>query len=163
MSASDQAATVAPLDGLARLGAVANGVDFCFITRRDGSLLRMLGRYAANVDVSAFWHVPVRDVLCSLVIDSGQELLVSNAAEDPRTAEFELMPGVQSYLGVPVRDEDGAVIGTACAFHSEPVVWTDAQRETLGEIGRHRYLMARSEFHEPKTALIQARNCWRAS
>ncbi|MCR9245393.1 MAG: PAS domain S-box protein [bacterium] len=136
MTVSGQVPTVAPLDGLARLGAVANGVDYCFITRRDGALLRMLGRYAADTDVSAFWHVPVRDVLCSLVIESGADLVVPNAQENPRTACFELLPGVRSYLGVPIRGEEGEVIGTACAFHTDVVEWTDSQRENLREIGR---------------------------
>jgi EAL domain-containing protein (putative c-di-GMP-specific phosphodiesterase class I) len=58
------------------------------------------------------------DTYCSIVADTGEPLVVTDAKEDPRTADMAAThaAGVGAYVGVPLRSSNGELYGTLCCF-----------------------------------------------
>ncbi|WP_149535924.1 GAF domain-containing protein [Siccirubricoccus phaeus] len=60
---------------------------------------------------------------CGAVIESGQPLLVPDAALDPRYAGLPLVTGptaIRFYIGVPIRDPAGRILGSLCGLDTRP-------------------------------------------
>jgi diguanylate cyclase (GGDEF)-like protein len=72
-----------------------------------------------------------RDVsFCDHAIASGCTLLVSDALADERFADNALVlakPSIRSYLGVPIKAPDGALIGTLCVADQRVESFNDKQ------------------------------------
>jgi GAF domain-containing protein len=81
-----------------------------------------------------------RDVsFCGHVVAQRSALAVGDARLDARFAGNPLVTGaphIRAYLGEPIRDEAGHVLGTLCALDCEPRAFTDAQREILRRYAR---------------------------
>ena len=63
------------------------------------------------------------DSFCSLCVENGEPLLVSDARQDKRFKDHAFVwqqDGPRSYLGVPVATEDGTVIGVMCCIATKP-------------------------------------------
>lgn len=72
---------------------------------------------------------PRDQAICNHVVTADAPLLVSDASVDPRFAHLEGVasaPYMRFYAGVPLRTEEGVVIGALCIFHedSRPVLST---------------------------------------
>ena len=65
----------------------------------------------------------VSSPLCRYVVASGTPLVVSDAATDPRGFADS---GVRAYLGAPVVDPDGHVLGSLCVYELEAREWSPA-------------------------------------
>lgn len=81
-------------------------------------------------------HVPAEAGLYWRVVRAGAPVVVADAFADPDVA---LLPAVTSgeigsYLGVPLIDSDGAVVGALCAFDSKPRVWIDHEVDLLTQL-----------------------------
>lgn len=65
-----------------------------------------------------------RDIsFCSHAIELGRSLLVADALEDDRFKDNPLVksgPRIRSYLGVPISDPDGHLLGTLCVADQRP-------------------------------------------
>lgn len=76
------------------------------------------------------YETRVEDSFCAIcVIDEGP-LLIADARHDPRLADNELVTGepfIRSYIGVPVRGEDGVVLGALCGISPEPAAFRSDQ------------------------------------
>jgi diguanylate cyclase (GGDEF)-like protein len=73
-----------------------------------------LGRTGIELDLT-----PIDESFCAVCILGGGPLLVSDASADPRMCDSALVTGapfIRSYLGVPIRAEDGVMIGELCAI-----------------------------------------------
>ncbi len=100
------------------------------------------------VDAERSWYVatsgvpdevqsgPVEASFCKYVIESGEPLLVSDAAADARTAGNPAIEGmgVRAWAGFPVRDPDGEVLGSFCVVDTEPHEWTLRDTTVLGSL-----------------------------
>ncbi len=67
------------------------------------------------------------DSLCSHTIYSGQLLAISDTRTDKRTSDLPLeLDGkpIGSYIGCPVRSQDGYLVGTVCALDYTPRDWS---------------------------------------
>ncbi len=77
-----------------------------------------LGR--TGIDLS---ETAIADSFCAVcVLDEGP-LLIGDAREDPRLSDSALVTGapfIRSYIGVPVRGDDGVVLGALCGISPEP-------------------------------------------
>jgi GAF domain-containing protein len=76
---------------------------------------------------------------CSLVVDSGAPLSVADAPADPRYAHFPLVTGelkVRGYLGVPLRSDDDAVLGTLCVLDRRRRDFTADEMQVLSRFGK---------------------------
>ena len=85
---------------------------------------------------SAERGTPLSHSFCQHVVATQAPLRVSDAREDAvlrdNLAVTEL--DVIAYLGVPVRDADGHVLGSLCAIESKPREWTDEEQALLSDI-----------------------------
>ena len=83
-------------------------------------------------------QTPLSHSFCRLVVDSSTPLRITDSRIDPRAAGNPVIDllGVVAYLGVPVRADDGQVIGSFCAIDSTPRDWTDDDLDDLSRLGR---------------------------
>ncbi|WP_299038555.1 ATP-binding protein [uncultured Pseudokineococcus sp.] len=68
---------------------------------------------------------PRESSMCASVVESGEAAVVADAREDARFRSSPWVTGargrVRAYVSVPVVADDGAVVGTVCAFGEEPL------------------------------------------
>lgn len=68
-------------------------------------------------------ETPIGDSFCAVCIQSEQPMLIADARADPRLAENPLVTGapfIRSYLGVPIRSDEGLLLGALCCIAPEP-------------------------------------------
>lgn len=79
---------------------------------------------------------PLSHSFCQYVVATRGPLIVNDAASDPlvrdNRAVVEL--GVRAYLGVPLREADGEVLGALCAVDSSSRDWTNGDLRALTDI-----------------------------
>ena len=73
---------------------------------------------------------------CERVVDADSDLFVRDSREDPTFAgnEDETEFGLHNYLGLPVRDSTGTVVGTVCVLDASARDYTDEQRAELDRL-----------------------------
>ncbi|MBV7259608.1 bifunctional diguanylate cyclase/phosphodiesterase [Erythrobacter crassostreae] len=85
-------------------------------------------------------ETPRDGAICSMPVATGAPTLIDDAMSEPRLSENPLVTGqpyVRSYLGVPIRAENGAVLGALCVLSRKPSAFRheDLHRlETLAEL-----------------------------
>lgn len=81
---------------------------------------------------------PREDAMCSVVVDQGERVTSTDATDDERFAHSTFVqgddPGVRMYLSTPLRMNDGAVVGTLCAWNSASSQLTDEQVEAFDDL-----------------------------
>ncbi len=138
-------------DRITRIAARMYGADVAFLSFMDANQQWMKSKTS-----DALSDQVDRDrSICTMVVASGTELVI----EDMRTApELEGHPLARDipwrfYAGVPLRGEEGSVIGTLCILREQPGAPPsfdiDVLRD-LAEISSHELILARrnSELHE---------------
>ncbi len=75
------------------------------------------------------------DSMCDLPLRLGEQLVVADARQDPRLASNRWVTGelgsVRFYAASPLQSPGGHLVGTLCAFDSEPGSLTAGQRSAL--------------------------------
>lgn len=81
-------------------------------------------------------ETPLSHSFCKYVVASNKPLVVPDARLDPLVADNGAVRdlGVISYLGVPVRDSGGRVLGSLCAIGATAHAWTDADVALLQDL-----------------------------
>ena len=76
------------------------------------------------------------DSLCTATARSGAPLVVADASHDSRVVHLPPVRGgaVGSYLGVPLADAQGLVVGAFCVYDQEPRSWSDDEVTVLEEL-----------------------------
>ncbi len=75
-------------------------------------------------------ETPITDSFCAVCVQSEASLLIPDARIDPRLSDNSLVTGppfIRSYLGVPIRSDDGVLLGALCAISPEPDAFTPDQ------------------------------------
>ncbi len=115
----------------------------------DGDLLKNIFIHDRQDAAANLFPVKPADYsYCLTVKTSGQPFHVVDALRDQRVAGHPSRHQVQSYYGVPLRDQQGDIFGTVCSFSLEPCEAGDQEVllldgfaqillecERLGEIG----------------------------
>lgn len=75
---------------------------------------------------------------CQFVIATGNELAINNVREDrffSRLKQFWITPEDEllAYLGVPLTDADGEIVGAVCVVDSNPREWTAQEHYLVHE------------------------------
>ena len=79
-------------------------------------------------------ETPVSDSFCAVCIQSEAPMLIRDAREDPRLENNSLVTGapfIRSYLGVPIRSDDGHLLGALCCIAPEPDAFRPEQIASL--------------------------------
>lgn len=90
-------------------------------------------------------ETPLSHSFCQIVVGTDDVLRVTNAREDPRVSDNLAIRdlGVIAYLGVPVRDTDGQVLGSLCAIDHVPREWSPRDAQLLRDLAA----MLETELH----------------
>jgi serine phosphatase RsbU (regulator of sigma subunit) len=103
-------------------------------------------------------ETPLSHSLCQMVVRTGAPLVVADAAADALTctslAVSEL--GVAAYAGMPLRDDDGRVLGSLCAIDVEQRRWTQAEIETLRDLADACSAELRLRIHATRASVAAA-------
>jgi len=81
-------------------------------------------------------QTPLTHSFCKLVVESGQALVVEDSLRDERVKDNLAVRdlGVLSYLGMPVRSEDGYVLGSICAIGATPRMWSEQDLANMRDL-----------------------------
>jgi GAF domain-containing protein len=79
---------------------------------------------------------PLSHSFCRQVVATAGPLVVTDARADPALRDNLAIPGlgVVAYLGVPLTDEDGSVLGALCAIDAAPRRWTPTHLDVLRDL-----------------------------
>ena len=74
--------------------------------------------------------------LCVLPVVSGSPLIIDDIADHALLADHPTAVSgeVTAYLGIPLADDDGHVIGTFCAWDSEAHHWSTAEVQLMSDL-----------------------------
>jgi len=92
-------------------------------------------------------ETPIGDSFCAVCIQSEQPMLIADARVDSRLADNPLVTGapfIRSYLGVPIRSDEGLLLGALCCISPDPGAFSPEQVAMLGML---------AEFAEKAIAL----------
>lgn len=76
---------------------------------------------------------------CAITALSEEPLLIDDAREDARLCDTALVTGppyIRSYLGVPIRSDDGTVLGALCAISPDPAAFQAEQVAALAMLAQ---------------------------
>ncbi len=130
------------LDAIVSLGLLERAGDSALTALvRLGSYVTGAGAGAVHLFTEASQHRvaavgaplgehPREDSMCRLVVDDEQRIVCADATREPRFGYSTFVRGpapVRFYASVPLRVAGGAVIGTLCAWDTEPRALSDEQ------------------------------------
>ena len=117
------------------------------------------------------YETRIEDSFCAICVVEEEPLLIADAAADPRLADNELVTGapfIRSYIGVPIRGDDGTVLGALCGISPEPAAFRADQivplamlaelaEQSIALHGRTRALsLANAALHQSSQIFRQA-------
>ena len=120
-------------DQLAALCARAAQAPGAFIQFVEGPELRIYGSWGVPVDWAAVTGTDLGHSLGGTVVRTGGAFVVRDARTDDRVPDGVLRTGGGAYLGHPVHDRHGTVLGVCCAYDHEPRDWTPEQIAAVAE------------------------------
>ena len=114
------------LDRVSRIARATFGVDFSSITVFDNDRALFVGGGGFE-GVEA----PRADSPCQLVVDSGEIVTTDDARTDERFDNILNIRGPNSafYIGHPLKDDAGNVVGSLCLVNQEPRTLTDREMQ----------------------------------
>jgi sigma-B regulation protein RsbU (phosphoserine phosphatase) len=122
-----------PFDRLARLAASVLETPFAFVTIVDDRRSFWKSCIGVSSTDLADRENLVEESFCQYVVGSRRPLIVTDAANDPRTRNnpsVESM-GVRAWAGFPLQTERGEVLGTFCVVDTEPRQWSEHDLSVL--------------------------------
>lgn len=95
-----------------------------------------VGQHGMSGLMSEVSGTPVEWSFCQYPVASGQPYAVDDATRNPSHEDSPIVTrdGVRSYLGVPLRSPDGAVIGSHCVTGGRPHHFSEAEVARLQQL-----------------------------
>jgi phosphoserine phosphatase RsbU/P len=122
-------------DRITRLAATILDVPLAYLTIVDDVHTELKGApdSAALCGPDGTFRAPAREAACQLVVDSGAEMVIPDTAADPRVRDLPQIRafGAAAWIGMPVVDTDGNVLGNLCGMDSRVRQWTEGEVEGL--------------------------------
>lgn len=120
---------------LTRLGAMFLSTPMVALTVVDDvrSFLKGAPDPAVLCGPSGTYESPIGDAACRLVINSGDVVCAPDVSAHARLRDLPQIHafGAAAWVGVPVCDPDGNVVGNLCAMDTVVRPWTDSDVEVL--------------------------------
>ncbi|BBH63735.1 hypothetical protein ACTI_04200 [Actinoplanes sp. OR16] len=120
-------------DQLAALVARAAGAPSACIQFVEDSRLRLYGSWGVAADWEVVAESSLDTSLGGIVVGAGATLIVEDAQHDTRIPDGLLRRTGGAYLGCPVHDRTGAVLGVCYAYDHSPRPWTPGQIAAVSE------------------------------
>jgi two-component system, cell cycle sensor histidine kinase and response regulator CckA len=122
-------------DRLTRLAAKAARTPVSLITFVDGGRQWFKSSYGLAEPWSSRRETPLSHSFCQYVVAYEQTLVIPDARNDPLVRENLAIPeiGVAAYIGAPLRDSNGMVLGSFAVIDAKPRQWTDAEVEIVSD------------------------------
>ena len=120
-------------DRLSGLAATLLETPLAFVTVVDDTRSFWKSCFGVELSGPEDQENPVEESFCQYVVDARAEIIVDDAAADPRTRDnpsVEKM-GVRAWAGFPLMAPDGEVLGSFCVVDTVPRTWTARDREVL--------------------------------
>ena len=78
------------------------------------------------------------ETLCQYVIASNQTVMITDTQHDERSANNAIIiaEGIRFYMGIPLIEENGVVLGTLCVFDHIPKNMSDRQIQSLHSLAK---------------------------
>ncbi|TWI53189.1 signal transduction histidine kinase [Pseudomonas duriflava] len=71
---------------------------------------------------------------CREVVESGRPVVIEDASGREDELETMLLLGFRSYVGIPLTNGEGIVVGSFCVLNHEPRVWSDEDIAHLSDL-----------------------------
>ena len=124
------------MDRLAGLAARVLGSSVGLVSLVDDRRQFFPGQVGLTSPWSEVRETPLSLSLCRMVVNTGAVVQVDDVETDTRTLlhQARAVFGVGSYLGAPLVDADGRVLGSLCAIERTVRAWTVDESEILAEL-----------------------------
>ncbi|GIF13121.1 ATP-binding protein [Actinoplanes teichomyceticus] len=120
-------------DQLAALTARGAQTPSACIQFVEGDRLRLYGSWGVSADWDAIADTPLEGSLGGMVVRSGGAVIVDDATADDRVPPGVVRKHGGAYLGYPVHDRLGQVLGVCCAYDLRPRAWAPEQMTAVAE------------------------------
>ncbi|SHF00635.1 diguanylate cyclase (GGDEF) domain-containing protein [Kaistia soli DSM 19436] len=138
-------------DRITRIAARVYGADVAFLSFVDADQQWMKSKTSDALSD----HIERDRSICTMVVASGAEMVIEDMRQDPMLEGHPVARDIpwRFYAGVPLRGEEGSVIGTLCILREEPgappAFNIDVLRD-LADISSHELTLARrnTELHQ---------------
>ncbi|WP_415923487.1 SpoIIE family protein phosphatase [Streptomyces sp. WI03-4A] len=163
LSASADAA----MDRFARLVANVLDVPVALVALAEDGRQVFPGMAGAGRPWSVSRQAALADSVCAYVVESGAPLVVADARTDPRTLSGPVVTHLHAagYMGVPLTDPRGVVLGALCAVDPRPRRWSEREVQALEDLAaaceaelRLRIVSRQAEEARAETAALLARS-----
>lgn len=140
-----------------RLTDLASGllnVPTCLISLVTAETQEFKGACGLPDAVAATRRTPLSHSFCKHTVSSGEILKVVNAQSDPRVADNPVIEeiGVKAYLGFPLVNNSGHVLGAFCMIDYAPREWTETEIDTVRDFAGLAVKLIESVAKESRTA-----------
>jgi PAS domain S-box-containing protein len=128
--------TTGAADQLAALVARAAHAPSGLIHFVEGTELHVYGAWGLPVSWETVAATPLEHSLARIVVESGEPLAVADLSDDPRVPQYSpgrLRGDGGAYLGHPIRDAQGAVLGVCCVLDCVPRHWSPEQHTAVAD------------------------------
>ena len=126
------------LDALAERTRAALGIEIGLFTVVLDSAQVIVGSAGLTGWIAEAGGTPAEWAFCSQLVGSGRAYVVEDARVDPIQKDNPLVfaDGLECYLGVPLVDAEGRVLGGHCVLDRAPRHFTEAEIATLEDAAR---------------------------
>ena len=124
--ASLEGADIREFDRITHLGAHVLNVPVCLVSLVEEQRQFFAGEAGLPNPYCDMRETPLSHSFCKTVVSSRRVVVVTNATEDERFRDNPAITdlGVMSYLGFPLTDTLGNVLGAFCFIDSKPRSWS---------------------------------------
>lgn len=122
-------------DRLTRLAAKLTGAPVTFVSLLDESRDFYKSAFGLGEPLSTLRELTGR-TFCHHALVSDEALILSDVTQLPVFRDVPTVHslGVRAYAGIPLRTEDGKLLGSFCAVDFKPKQWTERDIEVLAEL-----------------------------
>lgn len=123
-------------DRAARTAALCTGAPVALVSVVGAARQHFIGQHGLEGEVAERRGTPISASCCRLVVEQEAPLVVDDAAVHEAITALDPIPGlpIGAYLGVPLRDADGVLLGAVCAIDVRPRAWTHEDVVALEDV-----------------------------
>ncbi len=123
-------------DRVSRLAARLVGAPIALLSLVDERRQFFKSAIGLTGPVAEARQTPLSHSFCQHVVTSGAPLVIPDAKSNPLVCDNLAIPefGVAAYLGFPIRDESGNVLGSFCVIDGKPHDWSEADIAVLDDL-----------------------------